>query len=162
MSDVQRSTAIDLSLWVHLGKNASRPIRRDHRLCFPDTSSAHLPVSSKSHRHWYRVRSLRWQCLPAMEAQVFLRAFQVHASCGRYNGLTSMRRMLSNTFHIPPDKISNRCPSGLNCGIPIEPRKTTGSAGSFVLRSLCDVELDRKAKSPRDAWQSRLVQRLCA
>jgi hypothetical protein len=53
-------------------------------------------------------RSLRWQCLPAMEAQVFLRAFQVAAFRCRYNGLTSMRRTLSNTFHIAPDKISNR------------------------------------------------------
>ena len=50
-----------------------------------------------------------------------------------------MRRMLSNTLHIAPDKISNRWPSKLNCGIPTEPRKTTGSAGSCLSRTLCDV-----------------------
>src|SRR5262249_2378370 len=64
----------------HPGKNASRPIRRHHRLYSLDTSSAHLPASSKSHLHWDRMRSLRWQSLPAMEAQVFLRDFQMRPS----------------------------------------------------------------------------------
>src|SRR3954462_7169657 len=57
-------------VWTGLEKNASRPIRTDHQLCSPDTFSARLPVSSKSHLDWDLRRSLRWQCLPAMEERV--------------------------------------------------------------------------------------------
>ena len=52
--DANRSTVC--GDFVILGKNVSRPIRRDRRLCFPDTWSAHLPGSSKSHLDWDRRR----------------------------------------------------------------------------------------------------------